>query len=153
MTREEIVNKLLEGGKLLPVMTEFEAREVVNYVLDNYYQQAHVVQPDYTYNSKEFLEKKIEELSHPSLPSNIDEVMDEEAQYAYGEPTAQGFAKRSFFKRGFKAGAEWMADQGYTQEGIAYPDFLEIWVNMNNTDIKDGDKVIVHIRKINEKDE
>ena len=47
----------------------------------------------------------------------------------------------------FKAGAKWMAEQGYTQEGIARPDDDEIWVNMKNTDIKDGDEVIVQIRK------
>ncbi|MBR1698440.1 MAG: hypothetical protein IJ714_01475 [Bacteroidales bacterium] len=47
----------------------------------------------------------------------------------------------------FKAGAEWMEGQGYVKEGIARPDDCEIWVNMTNTDIKDGDEVIVQIRK------
>ena len=47
----------------------------------------------------------------------------------------------------FKAGSEWMAGQGYVKEGIARPDDCEIWVNMTNTDIKDGDEVIVQIRK------
>lgn len=48
---------------------------------------------------------------------------------------------------GFKAGAEWMAGQGYTKEGIARPDDCEIWVNFTDTDIRDGDEVIVQIRK------
>ena len=48
---------------------------------------------------------------------------------------------------GFIAGAEWMAGQGYTKEGIARPDDCEIWVNLTDTDIKDGDKVIVQVRK------
>lgn len=61
-----------------------------------------------------------------------------------------GNPKESLFDfdcRCFKAGAEWMAGQGYTQEGIARPDDDEIWVNLKNTDIKDGDKVVVQIRK------
>lgn len=36
MDREKIINKLLDGGKLLPVMTEFEAAEVVDTVIKNY---------------------------------------------------------------------------------------------------------------------
>jgi hypothetical protein len=66
---------------------------------------------------KEALTMAIEALSQPSLPSNLDEAAEEESQHAYGEPTAQGFAKRSFFKRGFKAGAEWMAGQGVIVTG------------------------------------
>lgn len=52
----------------------------------------------------------------PPLPSNLDEAAEEASQSAYSEPTAAGFAKRSFFKRGFKAGADWMAGQGCTVE-------------------------------------
>lgn len=89
----------------------------------------------------------------PSLPSNLDETMEEEAQRAYDEPTAQGFAKRSFFKRGFKAGVEWMAGQGVSWEDIMtyYDGFLlygkdERAFTMEE-DFNEGDKVIVQIRK------
>ena len=66
------------------------------------YLSAHVIE-----NGVEAYEYIEQLLSQPSLPSNLDEAMEEESQHAYGEPTAQGFAKRSFFKRGFKAGAQW----------------------------------------------
>ena len=94
----------------------------------------------------------IEMLSKPSLPSDLDEVVEKSSQKRYS-PVLNGsgndicYPKRSVFKQGFKAGAEWMAGQGYVKEGIARPDDCEIWVNMTNVDIKDGDEVIVQIRK------
>lgn len=61
------------------------------------------------------------EQEQPSTSSNLDEAAEETSQSAYSEPTAAGFAKRSFFKRGFKAGAEWMAKQGVNIHGRVLP--------------------------------
>ena len=79
-----------------------------------------------------------------SLPSNLDE-----AAWGYFVKTfgIDNIAISEDIKRAVKFGAGWMAEQGYTQEGIARPDDDEIWINLKNTDIKDGDKVIVQIRK------
>lgn len=62
------------------------------------------------------------------LPSNLDEAAEKTSQSAYSEPTADGFAKRSFFKRGFKAGAEWLAEQ-----------FFPRWRNINEDKPKQGE--------------
>ena len=98
---------------------------------------------------KEALDMAIGALSKPSLPSNLDEAAEESAERWRKNPDGSE-SRELFFQphiRGFKAGVEWMAGQGYTQEGVAHPDDCEIWVNMKNTDIKDGDKVVVQIRK------
>ena len=42
MTQEELVDKLVEGDKLMPYMERFEAEEVVNFILDNYSQEVFV---------------------------------------------------------------------------------------------------------------
>lgn len=96
----------------------------------------------------------------PSFPSNLDKVAEEYAnkefpdepscgQFGTGdyEPPVDRSFLREIAKDSFKAGAGCMAGQGYTKEGIARPDDCEIWVNFTNADIKDGDKVIVQIRK------
>ena len=86
------------------------------------------------------------DLIQPSLPSNLDEEAEDSwAVYEYRE-SPRGLYSTCYVD-GFKAGAEWMAGQGYTKEGIARPDDCEVWVNFTNTDIKDGDEVIVQIRK------
>ena len=84
-----------------------------------------------------------------SLPSNLNEAAMQFAQRAYS-PFDDPYEVSKAFENDvncFKAGAKWMAKQGYTQEGIARPDDDEIWVNIKDTDIKDGDEVIVQIRK------
>ena len=88
----------------------------------------------------------------PPLPFSLDEAAEETSQSAYSEPTADGFAKRSFFKRGFKAGAEWLAGQGVSVDASVVPYDNGLGLNMSDEDIlsgifKDGDKVIVQIRK------
>ena len=81
-----------------------------------------------------------------SLPDNLDEAAE---KY---EDWVESYSQSDFptcvsFRQAFKAGAEWMVRNGYTKEGIARPDDCEIWVNFTDTDIKDGDEVIVQIRK------
>ena len=84
----------------------------------------------------------------PSLHSNLDEAAQKvEDYYDVGDEHGYLCCRRGDIKDAFKAGAEWMAEQGYVKEGITRPDDCEIWVNMTNTDIKDGDEVIVQIRK------
>ena len=78
-------------------------------------------------------------------PSNLDEAEFEYAQSLDEIPANQEEEKMIY--DAFKAGAEWMAGQGYIKEGIARPDDCEIWVNLTGTGIKDGDKIIVQIRK------
>ena len=90
-------------------------------------------------------------LSQPSLTSNLDDAAEKTSQSAYSEPTADGFAKRSFFKRGFKAGAEWMAGQGQTfgahvDNGCAIASGVELPVVLWDT-YEDGDVLKVQIRK------
>lgn len=77
--------------------------------------------------------------------SNLDEAEFKYAQSLDEIPANQEEEKMIY--DAFKAGAEWMAGQGYTKEGIARPDDCEIWVNLTDTDVKDGDKVIVQVRK------
>ena len=77
-----------------------------------------------------------------SLPTNLDE-----AAWKYADDSCFDDPEFTATMLAFKAGAEWMAGQGYTKEGIARPDDCEIWVNMTGTDINDGDKVVVQIRK------
>lgn len=96
---------------------------------------------------------------HPSLPSNLNEAAKEASQSAYSEPTAEGFAKRCFFKRGFKAGAVWTAGQGYVDTHAVineYKDWgdgfakLELGI-LNNDDFfedwQEQNEIIVQIRK------
>lgn len=85
----------------------------------------------------------------PKLPSNLDEAAVQFAQRGYS-PFDDPYEASKVFENDvncFKVGAEWMAMQGYTTEGIAHPDDCEVWVNFTSTDIKDGDEVIIQIRK------
>lgn len=89
----------------------------------------------------EAIKVALEVLSQPSFPSNLDEAAEEYCTKCQDN----GYHLSPY--SAFKVGAEWMAKQGYIEEGIARPDDCEIWVNLTGTDIKDGDKVIVQIRK------
>lgn len=85
-------------------------------------------------------------------PSDIDEAAEKMYPMTTTPPTpievaAYYNAAQQKLRDAFKAGAEWMTGQGYTKEGIARPDDCEIWINLTDTDIMDGDKVIVQIRK------
>ncbi|MBP5456540.1 MAG: hypothetical protein J6Y37_08570 [Paludibacteraceae bacterium] len=45
------------------------------------------------------------------IPNDLEEAAEEESTWAFPEPTAQGYAKRLFFKPGFKRGAKWQKEQ------------------------------------------
>lgn len=122
-------------------MTKEEAIKVIRHMA---YLSAHVVE-----NGVEAYEYIEQFLSKPSLPSNLEDAAKEYADYNSRRWQEDGdiYYDHSKIMDAFKAGAEWMAGQGYTKEGIARPDDCEIWVNLTDTDIRDGDKVIVQVRK------
>lgn len=101
------------------------------------------------------MEKQLEERV-TKLPSNLDEAAEEYYDNMWDDLGGKAMVinyehdiwyPSSVIETVFKAGAEWMAGQGYTKEGVARPDDCEIWINFTDTDIKDGDEVIVQIRK------
>jgi len=63
-------------------------------------------------------------LSQPSLPSDLDEVAKKQAETIYPKNIRTGHVAehdvnlltRRGFKKGFKAGVEWLAGQGYGQD-------------------------------------
>lgn len=77
----------------------------------------------------------------PSLPSNFDD-----AANSYASKTECAVVAC----RGFKAGAEWMAKQGFISEGIVYQTSGKdtiIELNEHIGYLEDCDEVIVNIRK------
>ena len=84
----------------------------------------------------------------PFLPSNLDEAAKE-----YSQRATDGHNYRDL-TCGFKAGAEWMAKQGFISEGIIYQTSGEdttIDLNEHIGYLEDCEKVIVNIRKKEEK--
>ncbi len=78
-----------------------------------------------------------------NLPSNLDEAAEE---YAYKTTWDHGVRFDSF-----KAGAEWMAEQGVAKEAVIGMATEEISINvsqqtLDELDLCPGDKVIVQIR-------
>ena len=95
------------------------------------------------------------ELSQPPPPSNLDEAAEE-----WRKRNNKGIAlcadKKSHYLvdgiDAFKAGAEWMAEQGVTKDGLvaAYDNgCLRVYTTILDKEdgIKFGDKVVVQIRK------
>lgn len=127
-------------------MTKAEAKEY----LDNYRKMYADLAPE------RFLDALDIMLNEPSLPSNLDEAAEEIASDI--APTHPDIGWNECFekiKEGIKAGAEWMAGQGVTCEGVIFGDkyFRHKNVEMHLSDeqydkVGDfGDKVIVQIRK------
>lgn len=99
----------------------------------------------------------------PSLPSDLDEVAKKQAETIYPKIIRTGHVAehdvnlltRRGFKKGFKAGAEWMAGQGETHEaeiiesvpfgGTKWKRCVKVWLD-DQFQAK-GDKVVVQIRK------
>ena len=92
-------------------------------------------------------------LSQLSLPSNLDEAAEEIASdIAPTHPDIDWDECFEKIKDGIKAGAEWMAGQGYTKEAVVGMATEEISINvsqqiLNELDLCPGDKVVVQIRK------
>lgn len=89
----------------------------------------------------------------PSLPSNLDEAAEEYADYNSRRWHEDGDVYYDYSKimDAFKAGAEWMTEQGETLEGEVMKDINNKLVvsakGLSGTETKFGDKVIVQIRK------
>lgn len=88
----------------------------------------------------------INECFKPSLPSNLDEAAEEFARF-YDNGTCDGIAQECF-----KAGAEWMAGQGESHETeivsrVTGNGLLPAVTCLVNKSYKEGDKVVVQIRK------
>lgn len=91
-------------------------------------------------------------IEQPSLPFNLDEAAQKvEDYYDVGEEHGYLYCHRGDIKDAFKAGAEWMAEQGYAFETTMQEDDLNELVptcpDMHNHGYSCGDKVIIQIRK------
>lgn len=97
----------------------------------------------------------INECLRPSLPSDLDEAAEWIASdIAPDYPDISWDACYEKIKEGIKAGSEWMAGQGWHEEAAIKGSDDVVWLNYNvelPIDLakyfKDGDKVIVQIRK------
>lgn len=94
----------------------------------------------------------------PSLPSNIDEAAEEYAytnwqsdDYHEGASEGLPFDAIGHTEKCFKAGAEWMAEQGETQEHFVIGSLIGsscgLTIVCYTEKFAVGDKVIVQIRK------
>ena len=140
-------------------MTREEAINTLKKVLDHYYDDLRGC-PDYQYIGEALHTLKSEIFSMPFLPSNLDEAAESIASNI--APTHPDIGWDECFEKiveGIKAGAEWMAGQGYTFESRIYRDqnppkeglffgVLPFFTTMEMAlNIQDGDEVIVKIRK------
>jgi len=104
----------------------------------------------------------IELLQQPSIPSNVDEAAEEYGRKEYSHAIHfwdEGLSKnkpevmKEDFVNSFKAGAEWMAGQGVTVDGVitkvGYKLDVETteYILPEESEFERGDKVIVQIRK------
>lgn len=134
MTQEEII-QAISDDKMMPFIQPDQLSEIVNFVIENY---------------------------KPSLPSNLDEAAIDAAQLDMQdrqimEATNDERLRYSrIFRRGFKAGAEWLAGQGINAESEVCKLVDRAWVTPINekqfardvyNNFVAGDKVIVQIRK------
>ena len=127
MTKEEII-QAISDDETMPFIQPEQLAQIVAFVINNY---------------------------QPSLPSDIDEA---ELKYveSMDNPPANQEEERIIYQT-FKAGAEWMAGQGWSREleveedagGYPYIDkHIELYDYDTDTPLaKKGDKVVVHIRK------
>jgi len=131
MTREEIIFKLTEGGKLFPVMTSFEAAEVVDFIIKNY--------------TKRGSEDQI-----LKLPDNLDEAacVYSENVLCTGEDMFDGLSDA------FREGAKWLARQGVVIPGAYISRNRHTKTNIlhfnsvcDAVQKMDPGNVIVHVRK------
>lgn len=96
----------------------------------------------------EHLIKLVRNYQQPSLPSNLDNAVEEYCS----DNTPLGATCRTCFREG----VEWLAEQGYSQEEIVEDKSIEVGygvlpgispiINLPDS-FKPGDKVIIQIRK------
>lgn len=115
----------------------------------------------YCWHQVELLPEPVDEVQ-PSLPSDLDEAAEEYEENKVHSISALGTDKDGFayyirtgtsFSDAFKAGAEWMAGQGVTVDGVitkvGYKLDVETteYILPEESEFERGDKVIVQIRK------
>lgn len=110
----------------------------------------------YCWHQVELLPEPVD-VVQPSLPSNLDEAAEEYGRNTFiNECMKYGVCDGHDLSDAFKAGAEWMAGQGYTKEETVYFERLcdenRIMVDLGwgepeRGGFNPGDKVIVQIRK------
>lgn len=123
MNKEEIIQAITDD-KMMPFIQPDQLAEIVNFVIKNY---------------------------KPSLPSDLDEAAQKvEYYYDVGEEYGCLCCHRGDIKDVFKAGAEWMAEQGETRDDITvtgdFDDKAHIFP-IPSSKFNPGDKVVVQIRK------
>lgn len=123
-------------------MTNEEAKEY----LDNYRKMYAELAPE------RFLEALDIMLNEPSLPSNMDEAAEkygEENQVEYWSDAYNLHTSKGDLIDAFKAGAKWMAEQGYTVEEMVWIYNGDKYISRRNLpeNFEVGDEVIVQIRK------
>ncbi len=104
-------------------------------------------------------------IQQPSLPDNLDEAAEKyanthygeffEVEYEFGDPIETIVDDKPFVRDAFKAGAKWMAEQGYTTETIIDRTPMNGPIGIclhlhDSTGFKIDDKVIVQVRKKDE---
>ena len=137
MTREEII-EAISDDKMMPFIQTDHLANIVDFVIKNY---------------------------HPSLPSNLDEAAEEFAwQNTWlEEPNTPTVNEHLCSMESFKAGAEWMAEQGCTVEidegyfinnphhdrrkGKFHKYYSSVFGHSKKITVTPGDKVVVQIRK------
>lgn len=122
-------------------------------IKEGYRKDAEVLQGYISYmNGNNVPMATMDEQEQPSLPDNLDEAAKEymkKARKHLFDDSPIGRADDAF-----KAGAEWIAKQGFISEGIIYQTSGEdttIELNEHIGYLEDCDKVIVNIRKKKEK--
>lgn len=150
-------------------MTREEIKDLLKFII----RKCDLVINNKNYTADEYAQDKIEDIAEmchrvldgqfgeiiePSLPSDINDAAIDAAQLDMQdrqimEATNDERLRYSrIFRRGFKAGAEWLAGQGVTKEAVIGMATEEISINvsqetLNELDLCPGDKVVVQIRK------
>lgn len=121
MTREEVIAALL-ADKEMPYLQDWQARDIVDFVIKNYAPDAW--------------------LKQPSLPSNLDEASKRYGFEEYRRRCEDGEYGTS--EDAFKDGVEWIAGQGISMEVTDDTEWEEVdsFVHKN---LEGGD--ILQIRK------
>ena len=129
MTKEELI-QAISDDKMMPFIQPEQLAGIVDFVIKNY---------------------------KPSLPSKLDEAAIDAAQLDMQdrqimEATNEERLRYSrIFRRGFKAGAEWMAGQGETQEHFVIGSIAGSpcgpAIVCYTEEFAIGDEVIIQIRK------
>lgn len=156
MTREEKIiataftGKMFIDGSEMGSLYEYMEKKVGHGVIDLMLASKEFWEELHNACEQDFIDMVSKE--QPSLPSNIDEAAVEYAWQKEG-PLAEGERLSVCFNpriETFKAGAEWLAQQGQTLDSLIWRDeddklFIEVFVDENK--FKMADNVTIQVRK------